>query len=781
MASKSNAKRNLEKKFKGVVVEKDKEKKRPYKATTLMNNVNDIEERVKQVSRYSVFGPSAMTFPDKISTVRSIMAARHMSQRVVLANPEFPMVFTGAENEFGERSSWNIRIGNDEERKAGDTFEFMKSFKKFKNSEHSPVCYIFRNTRTNKFKAIVVRPAVNLIEKYGFVMDNNIERTNTKIGTILPANFNVSQSSSYVDDNYCAGRNIRMALAVLPELTEDAGIISDYAAEKMKYHFVDKVDVELKKDDFLLNNYGSSDTDYQAFPNIGEQIKDGIICSIRENSFISSVAESRIPHILDKNKYSHGTVVDIDIFSNVDVDNEQFNSYKQQIIDYYNAIYSYIHPIIQDPYQDDTILMDIYQNAEKYLNDYLWTTKEHIIDTFIRFWVVQLKDIRVGQKFVGRFGNKFIVSDIVPRDQMPKTDDGRPIDMLGNGLAINNRIIAFATYELKITFQAERIHQHLLEMQKRGESRDKAMELCIEFLNCFNKEEASETARLYRENPDVVYRDVIENGIKVMIPPLDEVCVRDALIEADAKFEKILKPYKVYTKLRHRWVELEEEYEIGYQYTWCLKQEPSKALSAIATGRTTLFDLPVKTKQYNKHYRKYSDNPVRFGEYDTLNMLDGVGVKEFAKITTYFRGSQYEENSILMSQLEDKKIDLGRYNKFPQLDNLKAVLKLLGYVFKPDAYGMKSMGAPIDETQEILINNVKMEISIPDLTYCLQMYSYYMQYETYRDGVVDMVDFIENILKTDLFQKCVPDWYVKHVIEIFPEVLPLLQQLKEYC
>ena len=285
----------------------------------------------------------------------------------------------------------------------------------------------------------------------------------------------------------------------------------------------------------------------------------------------------------------------------------------------------------------------------------------------------------------------------------------------------------------------------------------------------------------YHENPDVVYRDVIENGIKVMIPPLDEVCVRDALIEADEKFKDILKKYKVYTKLRHRWIELDDEYEVGYQYTWCLKQEPSKALSAIATGRTTLFDLPVKTKQYNKHYRKYSDNPVRFGEYDTLNMLDGVGVREFAKITTYFRGSQYEENSILMSQLEDKKIDLSRYNKFPQLDNLKAVLKLLGYVFRPDAYGMKSMGAPIDEEQEILINNVKVKISIPDLTYCLQMYSYYMQYETYLDGVVDMVEFVDNILKTDLFQKCVPDWYVKHVIEIFPEVLPLLQQLKEYC
>lgn len=759
----------------------DQPRKKNRLATTLMNNVNDIEARGNSVSRYSLFGPSAMTFPDKISTVRSVMAARHMSQRVPLINPEFPYMFTGAENEFGERSSWNIRVGNDEERKRGDQFEFMKAFKKFKDSDNSPVTYIFRNLSTGKFKAIVVRPAVNLTEKYGFSMDNNIERTNTKIGAILPADFNVSQSSSYVDNNYCAGRNIRMGFAVLPELTEDAGVISDYVCDIMRYNFVDKVDVELKKDDFLLNNYGSSDEDYQAFPHIGEKIRNGMVCSIRENSFISSTSEARIPHILDKNKFSNGTVVDIDIYTNVEVDNEQFNYYKRQIEDYYNEIYAYIHPIIKDDFQDDTALMDIYRQAEKYINKSVWTTKEHIVDTLIRFWVLQPKDIHIGQKFVGRYGNKFVVSKIVPRELMPKTDDGRPIDMLANGLAIPNRIIAFASYESKITFQAERMYQHILEMHKKNASRDDIMEMVIEFVRCFNFRQADEISRLYYEDQNETYRDIIDNGIYIMIPPLDEVCVRDAVLEAGEKFKDIMKPYKIYDKLRHRWVELDGEYEVGYQYTWCLKQEPSKALSAIATGRCTLYDQPVKTKQYNKHYRKYSDNPIKFGEYDTLNFLDGVGIKDFAKITTYFRGSQYEENSVLMSQLEGKKIDLSRYNKFPQLDNLKAVFKLAGFALTPDTYGMKSMGAPIDEEREVLINNVKVKISIPDLTYCLQMYSYYVQYETYLDGVVDMIDFVDHILETDLFHKSIPDWYVQHVIETFPKVLPLLQQLKEYC
>ena len=775
------------------------ERRKPTKkVSTLMNNVNDITERAENVSPYACFGQSAQIFADKTSPVRAVMACRHASQRVVLINPEFPRVFTGAENEFGNRSSWNVRVGNFEERKRGDEFEFIKSFKKFKLEKESPMCYIFKNLSTGKYKAILVNPIVNQTEKYGFSMDNNIERKNVKIGSVLPADFNITQSSSYVNDNYCAGINARMMFAIIPDVTEDSGIISDYLAEMTQYNFCYKVDVELKDNDFLRNNYGATDEEYQAFPNIGEAIKDHIICSIRENSFLSSRSEARVPHILDKNKYADGYIADIDIYSNSEtIENPQINYYRDQIKEYYTELYDFIHPIIQDPYQDDTALMDVYRRAEKYLHTALWTTKEHIVGTLIRFWVRQPKKIQVGQKYVGRFGDKFVISKIVPRELMPKTDDGRPIDMIKNGLAIPNRIIAFSAYEPDITFQSERIEQYihmklkeqetgvssgeLPDMEEYSGSVEDIIKLVHDFLDCYNHIQAADLLREFEESPNEVYRDIIENGIYVMIPPLDEVCVRDAILMAQDKFKPILKPYKVFTKLRHRWVQLQGEYNIGYQYTWVLKQEPSKALSAIATGRTTLYDLPVKTKQYNKHFRRYSDNAIKFGEYDTLNFLDGVGVKEFAKLTTYFRGSQYESNSILMSQLEGKKLDLEKYNKFPQLDNLKAVFKLLGFVMAPDPYGMKSIGAPIDEEHEVLFNNIKAKISIPDLSYCLQMYSYYMQYEEYLNAPVDITDFVNHILGTNIFHEAVPNWYIHHVLDKFVEVLPLLQQLKQYC
>lgn len=733
-----------------------------------MNSASEIEKRCQEVSPMSMFGASAMAFPDKISTVRGVMATRHTSQRVVLTNPEFPRIYTGAENEFGERSSWNI--------KAKDDYQLIRTFRKFKDSPISPIAYIFKNMRTGKYMCEVVKPAHHLVEKYGFRM-NNAVAGKFNDGDVLPKGTTIAQSSSYINDNYCAGRNLRFIYTVLPELTEDALVISDRAAEQLTYDMVDVVTVNIKQSSFLLNKYGD-ETLYKPFPNIGEEIQNDIICSIRENSYVSSVAEAAIPHINDTNYCSHGIVVDMDIYSNVDVENDQFNYYLGQIRDWYSDIYAFISTIVVDPYQDDTSLLDIYHQAEKYLNSSTWVTKEDIVDTIIKFTVLQPKDIRVGQKVVGRYGNKSVIAQIIPWQLMPKTDDGEPIDMLANALAVPNRIISFATYESSATFMMERMWQHIIKMNNAGENHDDIIKLAVDFVTAFNPEQGSELTRLYGSNPDKTFDDLIKNGFYIQIQPLNEVCVRDALIECYERWPDILKPYKIYNKLRHRWVELDGEYPVGYQYTWVLKQEPSKALSTISTGRTTLYDLPVKTRRYNKNLIPYSDNPIKYGEYDTYNFLAGMGIKAFAKISTYFRGSQYEDNSILMSQLNNLGVDTEKYNQFPQLDNLKNILKLLGAKLKPDIFGYNTIGN-VDEIHEVLINNVKIDISIPDLRYMLIMHSYYLQYQEYIKGTIDMVDFLTQMSNTNVFHG-LSEKYINSIYQKFVDLLPTLQQLKQY-
>ena len=742
-----------------------KKKRKKY----VMNSIDDINERSSKATALSLVGASAMTFPDKISTVRSNMAVKHTSQYVVLSNPEFPRVYTGAENVFGERSSWNMVNEN--------PCKLVKKFVKFKNAPISPVVYIFLDTVTGKYTCKQVNVAENLIEKYGFRMYDRIKGRYNE-GDILPAKTPIAQSSSYVNGNYCSGRNIRLAYTVLPELTEDAVIISESAAKQLEYDMVDIVTVNMKRDAYLLNKYGN-EYDYKPFPRIGEFVHNDIIASIRENSYMSSRAEAMRSHINDKNYYTRGQVVDIDIYTNIDLENDELNEYLTEIQQWYQEIFSFLNTIVADPNQDDVSLLDIYHRAEKYLSGSTWVTKEYIVDTIIQFKVLKHVPIHVGQKIVGRFGNKSVVTKIIPDRLMPRTDDGRPIQMLANGLAVPNRIIAFATYEATMTFMMERMHQHMLHMAEHHASIDDIVALAIEFVSTFEPHEGNELAKAYQNHPQEVYNDILKNGLYVQIMPLNEVCVRDALVTCYQKWgDTILQKYKVQTKLRHRWITLPGVYAVGYQYTWVLKQEPSKAMSVVSTCKTTWYDQPVKSHLYGKNLRHYSDNPIKFGEYDTYNFLAGVGVKDFYKLTTYFRGSQYEANSILMSHLCNVPIDFKKYNQFPQLDNFRNVLKFIGIKMSPEVFSYNSTGS-FDRLYDVMMNNVKVRISIPDLRYILILNSYYMQYQNYMNATVDMDDFFEKIDGTNTFDGY-PDGYAMHVKKLFLELLPVLQQMKQY-
>jgi hypothetical protein len=308
---------------------------------------------------------------------------------------------------------------------------------------------------------------------------------------------------------------------------------------------------------------------------------------------------------------------------------------------------------------------------------------------------------------------------------------------------------------------------------------DEIVALAVEFISEFEPHEGSELAKAYRSDPYAVYNDIIKNGIYVQIMPLNEVCVRDAIVNCYKKWGKtILKKYKIQTKLRHRWIDIPGEYAIGFQYTWVLKQEPSKAMSVVSTCKTTWYDQPVKSHLYGKNLRHHSDNPIKFGEYDTYNFLAGVGVNDFFKLTTYFRGSQYEENSVLMSHLTNRGIDTSKYNQFPQLDNFRNALKFMGIKMSPEIFNYNSSGG-FDKLYDVMMNNIRVRISIPDLRHVLILNSYFMQYQNYVKGTVDLDDFFTQIDGTNTFENY-PEGYSMHCKKLFLELLPTLQQMKQY-
>ena len=56
----------------------------------------------------------------------------------------------------------------------------------------------------------------------------------------------------------------------------------------------------------------------------------------------------------------------------------------------------------------------------------------------IQVFVAQMRKISVGDKLGGRHGNKGVIARILPVEDMPFNEDGRPIDIILNPLGVPN-------------------------------------------------------------------------------------------------------------------------------------------------------------------------------------------------------------------------------------------------------------------------------------------------------------------------------------------------------
>ena len=72
----------------------------------------------------------------------------------------------------------------------------------------------------------------------------------------------------------------------------------------------------------------------------------------------------------------------------------------------------------------------------------------------IHVTVAQVRNISVGDKLAGRHGNKGVISRILPEEDMPYTEDGRPIDILLTPLGVPSRMNLGQILELHLGMAA---------------------------------------------------------------------------------------------------------------------------------------------------------------------------------------------------------------------------------------------------------------------------------------------------------------------------------------
>nr|YP_001382217.1 RNA polymerase beta chain [Pleurastrum terricola]A6YGE0.1 RecName: Full=DNA-directed RNA polymerase subunit beta C-terminal section; AltName: Full=PEP; AltName: Full=Plastid-encoded RNA polymerase subunit beta C-terminal section; Short=RNA polymerase subunit beta C-terminal section [Pleurastrum terricola]ABO69352.1 RNA polymerase beta chain [Pleurastrum terricola] len=78
----------------------------------------------------------------------------------------------------------------------------------------------------------------------------------------------------------------------------------------------------------------------------------------------------------------------------------------------------------------------------------------------VEFYLVDKRRIFVGDKMAGRHGNKGIISNILPKQDMPYLPDGTPVDMVLNPLGVPSRMNVGQVFETLLGLAGKYLHQH---------------------------------------------------------------------------------------------------------------------------------------------------------------------------------------------------------------------------------------------------------------------------------------------------------------------------------
>jgi DNA-directed RNA polymerase subunit beta len=79
------------------------------------------------------------------------------------------------------------------------------------------------------------------------------------------------------------------------------------------------------------------------------------------------------------------------------------------------------------------------------------------VEKMVRVSVAQKRKLTVGDKMAGRHGNKGVISRIVPIEDMPYLEDGRPVEIILNPLGVPGRMNIGQVLEIHLGWAADRL------------------------------------------------------------------------------------------------------------------------------------------------------------------------------------------------------------------------------------------------------------------------------------------------------------------------------------
>lgn len=248
-------------------------------------------DNTKSDVRLLGFPNNLYSFTQNTSASRVAMFNHHISQAMILNNPEFNRIFTGHEEKFIDYT-----FNHSRRKHPCEVLAVIPKYDDLVLNKMSdcPLYYVIVRTLEPKPRLdyFTVERYFMGANGFGFLPQFTDAVGALKPGEILDVDTVLTHSPAVQGNMYCPGTNLKTVYGTFPETIEDAFIISESAAKKLESTQIHQKVIDCRADRRPLNINGT-DTIEKFLPDIGSYVReDGVLCAFRPVYWATCLADT---------------------------------------------------------------------------------------------------------------------------------------------------------------------------------------------------------------------------------------------------------------------------------------------------------------------------------------------------------------------------------------------------------------------------------------------------------------------------------------------------------
>ena len=668
---------------------------------TLIDDINEATNRMAYPEE-RLGKELCQPFSAASSGARKLMFGTHIEHTLPLMNPEVPIIQTGFESEYAYNSSSYVT----------SDYNATVITKIEKYSMNPGYHYFILILREDGVLDVITRISYNHItETYGHCYNTDF-LDKLKPGSKIIKGDVLYKSTSFDDyGNKMDGINALVTYLACDDTIEDGIILSESAAKKFVSPLFKKIRLIINDNDIPLNMYGDNQT-YKIIPDIGEEIKNGILTAIRredkdESFFTQSVDRLRKIMMSDEKITTKGKVIDIDVYCN-NTTNIKESIYNSQLLVYWEERLRWSRELVNEVRNMQSKgytkmsydLEKMFTIANMTIEGKKFNRTKPFSNIGLDIIVMEETPICQGDKLSNRYGGKGVTAKILPDKLMPRIKATyQPVDMIYNQATVTNRLNISQLFEYEINQISYMINQAMIQTcTDMGE----ALSMLIDFVEIFNPRQAE----YYREITDnledediALFIDSVstDKGINLSLLPITDNVTIDKLAKAKERFSfgklLTLEVPIVDSEGEIRYVDTIRPVVCGYEYVYRLKQYAEEKFSTTSLSSTNLRGENSRTKAASLYKGIHTKTPIRFGDMETMGSahlgMDIVVIMLMLNATSPLARRRAEE--LITSPTIEVDIKLGANDTSRIVESLNAYLKAMGLklTFEKKYVGMK--------------------------------------------------------------------------------------------